>query len=321
MRQSASQRGYTLIELAIVVGILGIILGSGLEFYNRLLESRKVEVTHTRMAVIERALEEYYTLEKALPCPADGSLPRGNPEYGVASSYNTGNNTCEVTSGTVPIVDLHLPDEYMLDGWNRRFSYRIAQGMGLQSDFESPFNKGDITVRDLDGNDLTSISPAVYVLISHGQNGVFARKINGGTPITGVVAGGEQDNDGNDKTYTYGPLSYNYDDILSYKGKRHFFRPTLERAPIDMPGFVCASAERINASADTGAYNALVPQGGTVARIAATGIETICNYNSRPTICAPGGLVWGLTRNRCSCPTGETYYTDFLNEVFGGCAL
>lgn len=326
-------RGYTLIELSIVVAILGIILGTGLAFYNRYLEANKHEVTDERLAEIEQALYDFYIINGHFPCPADGSLAPGNANYGIDHETAGGdyaNGECDDDSsdlpnhtGTVPTRTLNLPDEYMLDGWGRRFTYRIATGMGSQADFESdaPVYPGNLTIQNLDGNQLTA--NAVYVVISHGVNGSYSWLLSGAASgFTGDANEVENAPTNANDTYVYGPSTQAYDDVVAFKVKSNFYYEPKPIAPIRFPtaatADICSWADTI-ASTYTAADWSGGAGGGTIAMQAAQTIDDLCdNGIPSPEKNCPNNLVWSDLNNGCECGAG-TYNTSFTTEVFGGC--
>ena len=67
-------RGFTLVEVAILLVVIGLIAAGGLAIINPLLDSGRASTTLKRMALVEKALQSYVMQFGCLPCPANGAL-------------------------------------------------------------------------------------------------------------------------------------------------------------------------------------------------------------------------------------------------------
>ncbi|HLN25395.1 MAG TPA: type II secretion system protein [Patescibacteria group bacterium] len=135
-----NQRGFTLIELSIVLAIIGLLVGGGLMSFSQVAEKNRITLTGQNMDQIESALVLFAIRNHRLPCPADGSLASTNALYGkeqAQGGVTAGTvNSCAITGGTavVPWITLGLSENYSLDGWNHRYSYMAANaGIGTDS--------------------------------------------------------------------------------------------------------------------------------------------------------------------------------------------
>lgn len=123
----------TLVELAVVLTVLGILLGGALRILAAYSEAQFVEVTRGRLAAVEEALILYAARNKRLPCPADGTLDDGDagdqPNLGVAVPTGAVDDcTVATTASVVPWRELGIPRENALDAWRRRITYRVFDG-------------------------------------------------------------------------------------------------------------------------------------------------------------------------------------------------
>ncbi|MGZ9097753.1 MAG: type II secretion system protein [Micavibrio sp.] len=76
-------RGFTLIEMAMVSLIIGILLGPLLMLYRNSLSSHQIEVTEENLRASSEAITEFAGLNLRYPCPASLWLGPEDPNYGV----------------------------------------------------------------------------------------------------------------------------------------------------------------------------------------------------------------------------------------------
>jgi prepilin-type N-terminal cleavage/methylation domain-containing protein len=121
-------RGFSLLEIAIVLAILGFVLTIGLKSTGAYLSAERRQTTVARLAGIDAALVNYVALQKRLPCPADGRLATGVEVPRDTVAPNIG--TCTVAAlnnGVVPWVTLGITEAEAQDGWGNRISYRTSR--------------------------------------------------------------------------------------------------------------------------------------------------------------------------------------------------
>lgn len=277
-----TRAGYTLVELSIVLMILALLTTGAAALLQKKNDADKNRLTLQRMEYVEGAIKNFYEINRFLPCPAGGQFADNSANFGISGAgtglagnattsagYNPAANPPDCaeidpgmgSAGVVPTRTLQIPDEYMYDGWNRRFTYRIASRMGRTREFADENTRGDIAVINLAGRDLTQInapSPynygAAYVLISHGPNGHYAWLSTGLRYVGAAPAGGMEQENGDhqeaplgtgDRLYVKDTRTVYFDDITHYKRKADFKPKRRGVSPYWIQGEVGTAAQTI----------------------------------------------------------------------------
>ena len=118
--------GFTLIEIAMVLLIVGLIMGMVLQFGGGIRDARKRQAVVTQLATLDAALASFVAVNKRLPCPANGAL--ANAAAGAGAEMRSAAGTCNPANqanGVVPWVTLGLTGADALDPWNGRITYRV----------------------------------------------------------------------------------------------------------------------------------------------------------------------------------------------------
>ena len=174
--------GFTLIEIAIVLAILGAIIGSSILSLSSVREKRQREKNSVSMSVIEDALIGYALINGKLPCPdigVDGGIP--TTAYDGVGDVD-GSNVCQSDYGVLPWKDLGVNQ---FDPWGHYYGYHVVANFSGGSvngnDLIKCQTTSDLVVlKDVDpslaypallssGINLGSDIPVVVV--SHGKNG------------------------------------------------------------------------------------------------------------------------------------------------------
>lgn len=168
-----SAGGFTLVELAVVLLIIVLLLGSILVPLNTQVDQRRYSSTEKQMEQIQDALVGFAIVNRYLPCPAVSATNGSEDRTGTECTTVSGSPK---RTGFLPWVTLGLPPA---DAWNNLFRYSVAPGF-TTSDVNSYFslttlaqtNLLQIRTRNTAGafQNLTNENlPAV--VISHGKNG------------------------------------------------------------------------------------------------------------------------------------------------------
>ena len=81
--RSGAIAGFSLVEMAMVLVIVGLLLGTMLSLLTGLQTSSRESATRQHMVAIKQALQNYYASHGRLPCPAVENVAFGLPTYGV----------------------------------------------------------------------------------------------------------------------------------------------------------------------------------------------------------------------------------------------
>ncbi len=176
--------GFTLIELAIVVIVLGVMLGIGLKLATNNTTATAYQNVNSQLDEIEDALYSFRETNNRLPCPADQTLAMTSGSFGVeATTPGTCTNGNILTypsvtpthkAGAVPVRALGLPDSMAIDPWGRKLMYAVkldatATNAFITNPITSAWPGTLFTVNDESGSARTT--SALYVLVSFGKNG------------------------------------------------------------------------------------------------------------------------------------------------------
>lgn len=180
-RSKESQAGFSLIEMAMVLLILGLLLGGILSAVSVSTDSIRISNTQAQLQEIEEALYGFAQANGRLPCPAT------NTSAGIESP--AGGGACTTFYGLIPNVTLGLygtvnDDGLLLDAWQNAYRYAVSRNgtnyftsaAGVQAFFSNPGTllvAGTNMIRVCDINDcsgtiLADTVPAI--IVSMGEN-------------------------------------------------------------------------------------------------------------------------------------------------------
>lgn len=188
-------RGFSLIEMAVVLLIMGLLVAGLIGPIDTQFEARDRQQTLTGM---ERALDALYgfaVTRGRLPCPDTDGDGEPDPAFNAADINSA---QCTNVEGFLPWAALGITQG---DAWGNRVRYRVSAPSFTWPDSDGLCNgnsqneldlcaRGNITIRNRGDNPATSgsqegkfdyitASEVPAVLISHGRNGYGATGING----------------------------------------------------------------------------------------------------------------------------------------------
>jgi prepilin-type N-terminal cleavage/methylation domain-containing protein len=180
MQHAPSQRGFTLIELTLVLLIVGLMTGIILQVSPK-SSAECYPKTKQQLGAIEAELDRFARANNRLPAPAQLGQGSNNPAFGVEAasghaSVSVGSDV--VVVGMVPHTSLGLDSSFASDCWGNRFTYAVTQSLtssNAASGFPNPTNIGQITITSGPTMIATNIA---YTVVSHGEDGF------GATPLS-----------------------------------------------------------------------------------------------------------------------------------------
>ena len=197
-----NSKGFTLVEIAIVMVIFGLILGGIMGPLKMQRDNMQRKETQQSMKTIKHALVGYALINGRIPCP----------DTSANGLENMSGLNCTNARGTVPWATLGVVKE---DAWKHPFTYRVDTQFadnndGTGCDVSVPSisfeicSSGNISVFDRNGGNLVA-SGIPAIIVSHGSNG----------PATSDAD--EQENSDNnpnfvDKTH----INQGYDDFVDW---------------------------------------------------------------------------------------------------------
>jgi prepilin-type N-terminal cleavage/methylation domain-containing protein len=160
------QSGFTLVEIAIVLLIVGLLIGGMMAPLASQLEQRRVTDTKRAMEEAREALFGFALRNGYLPCPAISSTNGLEDRTG---------NLCNKRYGYLPWATLGVG---RLDGWDRVMGYSVTPAFANSNNLFTLRTPRDITIatRSTNGQlvQATDIGDIPAAIISFGRNGYGA---------------------------------------------------------------------------------------------------------------------------------------------------
>lgn len=162
IKKVVSKNGFSLIEMSVVLGIVGLIAVGSIGLYSEQHTNALKKGSEAKLVVVKKALLEFALVNKYMPCPdstgtgiddrtaATGTVPAiaavaavsGVAETATdpamppvvqvnaqAAIPNVGVNVCSVNSGTVPYAAIGLSVADVQDSSGNFFIYAVDQGV------------------------------------------------------------------------------------------------------------------------------------------------------------------------------------------------
>lgn len=216
--------GFSLVEMAIVLVIVGVLLGGLLPTISSQMEQQRRNETRKLMDEVRDSLLGYTMSNGRLPSPACGTISTGSSNAGIelipasAALCTTGATDLAV----LPWVTLGVSET---DAWGRRLTYRVtdifasAVASGTLASFQLS-SPGNMTIKEsTTGNNIATSIPAV--VLSHGVKGCGAYLPTGTRVEDSPVAtpdycadDDQQENADADATFVSKTTTSTFDDLV-----------------------------------------------------------------------------------------------------------
>ncbi len=210
LRSLKNSKGFTLIEIAVVMIIIGLLAGGGVSLM-RMLSQRKMR--QESIAYLNQAKDALVSFASI-----NGRLPW-------ADTSGNGNENTGATAGNLPFLTLKMP---AADSYRRALKYELNPGLGNNLSASCTALRsglaGDPDIVDADGSS-TAFAVAALV-VSAGPtdadgNGNVFDDINSGTH--------QGDNtDGNPNYLRHPPIDTTFDDLVSFIGENELYAKICE---------------------------------------------------------------------------------------------
>lgn len=173
-----NQKGVTMLELAVVLAVTSFISINIFAAVNQSNKERAHQSTLAQLKIIEEKILDYAKAHGHLPCPA---IP--NAKYDTNfSSFSAGDTfgrearqadkSCSILYsgqdhfGVAPVLDLNLPKNIAIDGWNNRILYIVDENLVTAAGYSA--NPATIQINNLNEDLITN--EAAFALVSFGED-------------------------------------------------------------------------------------------------------------------------------------------------------
>jgi prepilin-type N-terminal cleavage/methylation domain-containing protein len=165
--------GFGLLEVSMALVLIGIVLSGGIQFTGNSIHIYRSKVTQERLKTLKGALNAYLLIKGHLPCPTY-MRSRESSSNCTGSKLNNNGMNAVFLAGAIPVDDLGIGKQFMLDGWNDKFIYTVAE------DFTKD-NAGSLWKRGLNkiSKDILVNEKYMYALISNGADRINAYNFQG----------------------------------------------------------------------------------------------------------------------------------------------
>ncbi len=190
VKHVAARRGFSLIELALVLGISGLMLGFVLQSQQSAAVADCYAATKLQLRDIDGAIQRFARQRERLPLPAARNVGVEGVTYGREASGGAIDAAGGASWGALPFQALGLAPSYASDCWGNKLTYVVTTALttnAISGGYLDYNIVGNITVRkDASTNSSTT---AAYAVISHGEDALGAVKNNYSSGAKGWCTG------------------------------------------------------------------------------------------------------------------------------------
>ena len=224
-KKQQDSRGFSLIEISIVLIIIGILIVPILYLYNTTIQSQRHNQKDAAIKSASLALTKYALLHGHYPIPADPSVAHGAATFGQSAvEPGTGWPACHVGTtpddvvckathhtysgrsvliGTLPFAEINVPLTSVIDPDKYLMTYAVTEDLTATGTYAE--DGGGIIVKDNAGNDIYNGSEnrSHFVVFFNGDDHSGAYAQNGTQPIACHNAAGGRDSENCDRDGTF----------------------------------------------------------------------------------------------------------------------
>lgn len=125
MKSARAKRGFTLVEMAFVMVVIGLVMLTVLPALQVARVAAQAEATNANLRSLMTATAAYVQANGCLPCPANPATTGSNFGRVGLSASSTACGSCAEAEGIAPFVSLGLPASIAHDGWGHWISMRV----------------------------------------------------------------------------------------------------------------------------------------------------------------------------------------------------
>lgn len=195
----ANPNGFTLLEIAIVMVIIGLLAGGGIGLMRMLTERKARNATVDYLQQVRMALVSY--------AANNGRLPWADSDADGAENSGT-------ATGTLPYLTLQIAPS---DAYKRNLRYEINANLATNRSATCSALRAGLTIRPLvvDADGATTAFSVAAVLVSAGPMDADSN----GNAFDALTAGTHQGNNANgNPNYLRNPPVLSFDDLTAYIG-------------------------------------------------------------------------------------------------------
>lgn len=196
MVSKQNEKGFTLIEIAIWLIVIGLLVVPLIEAYKRQVATEEKSFHLGKFTEIRNKMTKFAVNNNRYPIPADMLAAPEDASFGIeavsgppgppiqpCTSWPTTTGVCRTTAGgsvfigAVPTEALGLPEEAAFDLWGNKILYAVTQGQTVDLSATAP----EVNVMGMDdAGALAGPDQFDYVLLSHGKagNGAYSSQGN-----------------------------------------------------------------------------------------------------------------------------------------------
>lgn len=259
------ENGFTLIEIAIVLIIIGIGVAAATSIYTQYRIEKDLETTQENIDTALNDIQNFYQTYGRYPCPASMNATVGDAEYGIEKANCTADapgtcadGVCTVASdlgggetvmiGALPFKKLNMQEREIMDGYLNRYTYAVTTSLTDDQTFNPA--GGGIGVQDGNGNSMViPQNSAHFVLLSHGRDKDGSTTFSGALASACTVGAADEENCDGDAQFISREIDTDFDDFVHFHVQA---TPTEWKSDEDNTSITLKEKEQIIVGANAG---------------------------------------------------------------------